>query len=697
MSKPLELIRNMGLNWFMYRSVYEFKKKLGLLERRYPVTFFSDEKLLSTITPSMTSKKEFVSWWKENSTPFFSSLETSNHKTLINLLDKDKVIKEADEICNYTFTYFSKWKVQYKALDWHYSPITKKNSPKDKHWMKIPDLAGEFGDIKYIWELSRFSFVYTLVRAFSITEDEKYVQIFWNIIEDWIENNPNQLGVNYKCCQEMSIRVMAWIFGLHAFKNHPLSTSDRIFSLFKTIYLHANHIEKHFEFSLRAVKNNHTITEAVGMYTVGLLFPFFDKSKLWKKKGLKHLQQEAMKQIYTDGSYLQHSMNYHRLMLQDYTWAIQLGKINGEQFSIEFLERVKKAVLFLYYHQDENTGKLPNYGMNDGALIHPLSTCDYLDYRPQLNAAYHIVTGKRLYESGIYDENLYWVCGREALTSEIEKIEKQSKLFEQGGYYILKGKQSSGTVRCATYKHRPFQADMLSLDLWWEGENVLTDAGTFSYNTDDKWLNYFNGTRSHNTIMLNQKDQMEKGSRFIWYKWLKSKVRKFDVNDYFSIFEGEHYGYKPYVHKRTVCNIQDSWVIIDDILGDSFIEPITLNQSWLFGIQNVQLNSNTIELNLKDMKLELLMLDENDSKNLFYYGDEENSRGWRSLYYGEKEPVQQMVRKLRINNNTRLITVIKPKEYKVTRVSTSSISIAGHVIHLNDIGINSIISNIEKE
>lgn len=697
MRKKFELLKNMGISWTTYRITYELRKKMGLLERKYPVTFFSDEQFLSTLTSSITTKTEFILWWKDNTTPFLSSVDASNSEILLDVLkeDKDKLIKDADEICQYTFTYFSRWKVQYDKLDWHYSPVTKKRSPKDKHWMKIPDLSGEFGDIKYIWELSRFSFVYTLVRAFVITNDDKYVKTFWSIVEDWIEHNPNQLGVNYKCCQEMSIRVMAWIFGLYAFKNNAISTDERIFSLMKAIYLHADHIEKHFEFSLKAVKNNHTITEAVGMYTVGLLFPFFDKSKLLKKKGLKHLQQEAMKQIYDDGSYLQHSMNYHRLMLQDYTWAIELGKLNNEQFSNEFLERVKKAVLFLYYHQDKHTGKLPNYGMNDGAIIHPLSTCDYLNYRPQLNAAYYSLTGNRLYESGVHDENLYWMCGEEALNAEIDQINTKSMLFDQGGYCVLKDSESYGTIRCATYKHRPFQADMLSLDLWWEGENVLTDAGTFSYNTENKWLTYFNGTRSHSTIMLDHKDQMQKGSRFIWYKWLKSKVIKFETNKKYSVFEGEHYGYKPYIHKRAVCNVGNSWIIIDDILANDFKEQITVNQSWLFGIQNVKLKSNSLQMNLENKELEMMMLDKNAIELSLYHGEEDNVRGWRSLYYGEKDPVHQLVRELKITNNTRLITVIKPKEKNVTCPSTSSICIDEHVIYLNDTGANRIISSIE--
>src|SRR5690606_37993428 len=133
-----------------------------------------------------------------------------------------------------------------------------------------------------------------------------------------------------KCGQEMSLRVMAWLFGLYSFIDHPETTSERVTTLLKTIYSHIDHVDKHFDFALKSVRNNHTISEAAGMYSIGLLFPFFDKSKKWKKKGKKHLESEVQWQIYEDGSYIQNSMNYHRLMIQVYTWVLRLAELNGD-------------------------------------------------------------------------------------------------------------------------------------------------------------------------------------------------------------------------------------------------------------------------------------------------------------------------------------------------------------------------------
>src|SRR5690606_21719825 len=85
--------------------------------------------------------------------------------------------------------------------------------------------------------------------------------------------------------------------------------------------------------------------------------------------------------------------------------------------------------------------------------------------------------------------------------------------------YVFKEKEVLTFIRCGSHKDRPSQADNLHLDIWYKGENVLQDAGSYKYNTTTDLLKYFMGTESHNTVMIDEYDQMKKGSRFIWYKW----------------------------------------------------------------------------------------------------------------------------------------------------------------------------------
>ncbi|WP_018394771.1 alginate lyase family protein [Bacillus sp. 37MA] len=683
MKASLEIMKNMGPKWTVFRIKYEIEKKLGLLQKQFPA--FSYEAF--DLNKHIVETKKLPQLIEESSERYFFSGLSDHYSELKDTFQIEKVVAEANNICDQTFRYFSKHSFSFDQINWQYNPDINKSAPADVHWAGIADLGSEFGDIKWIWELSRFSFVYPLVRAYAVTKDDKYVDAFWSYFEDFIEYNQPELGPNYKCGQEMSLRLMAWTFGLFAFRNHPASTDIRLESMMKAIYHHADHVEKHFDFALKSVKNNHSISEAAGMYTAGILFPFFDKAEKWRKKGKKYVRSEAMWQIYEDGSYIQHSMNYQRLAIQDLTWTVRLSQINNDSFDSKFLKRFGQTVLFMYQHQDLTTGRLPNYGMNDGAYIHPLTTCEYLDHRPALQAAWYTLHQEFLYGDETVNEIVFWLSGEKALLSRTAHVEQKSQAFPYGGYCTLRTEDSFGMIRCATYKHRPAQADMLHFDLWHKGQNILADAGTFSYNTDQDHILYFNGTASHNTVMVSEQDQMKKASRFIWLNWTKSKTLRAEKHDDIQVFEGEHYGYGAVTHRRGIIQSGDQWVIVDDIFGDVKEDKISL--SWLFGVQNVQqFQENEWSIELKDNEHWTLKTYSSELiSSQLYKGAEQPLKGWRSLYYGHKEAFPQAVMSSRGDQPMRFITIIGPSDERhEVSMKDGEVFLSNKVISLNGIG-----------
>jgi len=675
----------------MFRAKYELEKKLGLLKKQYPVFSYSKVELQS----KMITSELLNDLLKKNLKKNFFQVDIEKLSAFKEEMMLKDAVKEADHILQNKFNYFSKHVVDFECIDWHYSPFTGKKSPNKLHWTEIGDLSSDFGDIKWIWELSRFTFVYPLCRAFVITNDKKYAKAFWEMYEDFIEHNPPELGVNYKCGQEMSFRIMAWTFALNTFINSPETTNERLELMMKAIYHHADHVEKHFDFALKSVKNNHSLSEAAGMYTVGIVFPFFDLSRKWAEKGKRYIQSEANWQIYEDGSYIQHSFNYQRLAIQDLTWAVRLGQINGDKFEGVFLEKFKKTVEFMFQMQEPINGKLPNYGMNDGAYIHPLTSQKYLDHRPALQAAWLTLTDNRLYKETKVDEIAVWL-GIETGKSYHPPI-KESKLYQAGGYATLRNKEQFAMIRCATYKHRPVQADMLHVDFWDGAYNILADAGTYSYNTSQAESLYFNGTGSHNTIMLNESDQMTKASRFIWLNWTKSKINTFEKSTQATFFEGEHYGYSPVVHRRGVCQLQDALIIVDDLLGGIQKEKISLR--WLFGVKDVKRISNAKwEISLPDStkwKLDIIHPDAIDLAHL-YSGSKNPVSGWRSLYYGDKEAFPQLVINDEITGAARYITVLYKDNPSIdVSYNGKTLVIGDKKLDLSALGAKRIFENME--
>ena len=548
-----ELLSNMGVRYLSYRLFYELQRQTGFLKRKFPTD------------PPNNILLDLAEWRKSTQSFFFQSRETIALKK--NPTDS---LKEAFEnILSGKIQFFSS---QYFDLgvgyDWITNPDNGYRYDIRKHWIEVNEYRKKDGDIKYVWEKSRFSFLYTIIR-YDYHFEKDNSQFVFGQITDWIEKNPLNCGPNYKCSQEISLRIMNWTFALYFYKNSKSLTEDIFSMIIHSIYWQLLHVYRNINFSRICVRNNHAITETLMIYIGGLLFHFFPESKTWKEKGKKWFEQEIAYQIYKDGTFLQFSMNYHRVVIQLLTWAIRLSDIHKEKLNDIVYERAYKSLNFLYQCQEDSNGFLPNYGSNDGALFFKLSENDYRDYRTQLDALHVALTGESLYQTSMEDR--FWYGNNS--TSRFQPLKKQFGIlrFENGGYYLFREPETLTFIRCGQHKDRPSHADNLHLDIWHKGKNILPDCGSYKYNTTNESLKYFWGTASHNSVMLDNQDQMLKGNRFIWYFWSQAVDIQIKEEKDFYEFKGSvscfRHLSRRIIHKREVRKMKNKpeWKIEDRI------------------------------------------------------------------------------------------------------------------------------------
>lgn len=600
--KYYRVIRSKNLRYIFFRSKYEMERRAGLLTRKYPTA------LKPVATPSLSE-------WRENGCGWFfenrDSLEVARVKNP-ELKEKFEHILKGDVL------FFSKsWKELGTAYDWVTNPETGYHYNPHQHWTKVNDFSQEAGDIKFVWEKSRFSWLLTVCR-YDYHFEEDHAEFAIGQILDWIEKNPLNCGPNYKCSQETSLRVLNWLFALNFYKNSPALTEDGYQRIITSIYWQVDHVYKNINFSRIAVRNNHAITETLTLYLMGLMFPQMPDATKWKKNGKKWFEQEIAYQVEDDGTFIQDSMNYHRVVIQLFAYAIAIADRHGESFSEFVYDKAYKSVNFLYQCQEPSNGWLPNYGANDGALFFPLSDADYRDYRPQLDALHCLLTGRSLYDG--YLEDAQWIgTNVPASRKRFPKIERQYGLvkFDKSGYYLIREENALSFIRCGLFKTNG-STDQLHLDVWYKGENVLLDGGSYMYNTDDRTVRYFAGTESHNTIMLGDYDQMQKGMRFIWFyppTLLAADLR--EEADAF-VFEGKVIAFKQVregivVHRivRKMKGVQ-VWEVVDSIENASV--EIEKRQLW-HTVSDLNLTSD---------------------------GCRKDGKGWTSDYYGVKEENRQI-------------------------------------------------------
>ena len=656
------LYRELGPRWTLFRLAYAFRLRTGLIRLQMPMGEWNNHKNYISTEPA-----------GRVGAVFFRSVSRPSELPPNISWDKQTAIDEANRILNGEIKYFShnfiqtgfppKWHRDYFSdvilSDSEGSLATQSEtlrsqqplpqSDMNKHWSQLSDDSTT--DIKFVWEPNRFAFIYTLVRAYVASHNEEYPEAFWTLIEDWAQHNPPNTGPNWMDGQEIALRLMAWTFGYNAFVNSPSSTPQRKENFTLYVAAQAERIYKNIGYAI-STRSNHTISEAFGLWLVGLLFPELKHADKYLSLGRKLLEQEAAAQIFPDGSYSMYSLNYHRFILHIYLYAIQLGEINHSPFSTQLIDSVTKSIEYLSHLINPQTGEMPVYGSNDGALVLPLNNCDFTEYRPLLQLGWYITKKEFLFKPGPWDEDIFWLCG-ESFTAKSAKSAKENKnlsdlsvlraeSFPNGGVYILHSTNSHALLRCTDFTSRPSHADQLHMDLWIHGQEIAVDAGTYLYSGESIWRNGLAHTSVHNTVTVDNKDQMTMVSRFTWTNWSKGKVLQHDEN----LWQGEHDGYKPVSHKRTVVAFEDDrWLVIDHLLAN---ESHHYALHWLladgeFGMRKLASANGlwwqSFGSKLPDSKIMIQMgLLEGVGNFSLVRADSNSTRGWRSRYYGHKEP-----------------------------------------------------------
>ena len=417
--------------------------------------------------------------------------------------------------------YFGWFQVDDPAIPhWHRNPFTGAEVPEPlRPWWQIPDFDTRVGDIKTVWEASRFDWVLTFAQH-ACHGDPAGVERLNAWLVDWVANNPPYLGPNWKCGQEAAIRVMhlavaALLLGQ---VQRPMP------ALCALLMAHLQRIAPTIRYAI-AQDNNHGTSEAAALYIGGTWLAALGEpaGRRWAARGRRWLENRAGRLIEVDGSFSQYSLNYHRLMLDTYSlvehWRRRLDQ---PAFSPRLYRRLAAAALWLYRMTQPETGDAPVLGANDGARLIPLGDTDYRDYRPAVQLAMVLFADRCAYPgAGDWNRPLHWL-GVPVPTLIAEPL--GSVQLDAGGYSLLRRGAAWALLRYPRFRFRPSQADALHVDLWVRGDNHLRDAGSYSYHAGDEVTRYFGGTAGHNTIQFDDRDQMPRLSRFLFGDWLQAEA-----------------------------------------------------------------------------------------------------------------------------------------------------------------------------
>ena len=654
-------VKELGLKGTAFRLGWELKVRSGVAGRLGP----TPPRLDRLLWP----RPEIPLEWTR-CLPFADAASVGNAlRGLLPPQAPEDLRREAEQAARGLVRCFGRWEGDFgDPIDWQRNPVTRVRWPSWCLWTEALSDEGRVGDIKLTWEVGRFPHAYTMARAtaFDGALIDRLAPKLLAQMESFSQENAFARSVHWASGQEIVFRLMAWLFALDVLLSRgPWARRAQIL-VGDALLAGVAHLERHIDYARLAVYNNHLLSEALGLYMAGALLPESSVAHRWGTMGRRLLEEEAERQFYRDGAYIQQSHNYHRVALQDLLWACAFARAAGDAPAESWLRALERSVDFLVAQQNGVDGRLPNSGANDGALPAVLSTCDFTDFRPTLQAASLVSRGERLYEPGPWDEEAAWLLGPHRLDAPLRRLDRRAVSFAATGYHVLRGRspETFGTFRCGTLRDRFSQIDMLHLDVWWRGLNVLVDGGSYLYNGPAEWHEHFLGTASHNTVTIDGRDQMLHHRRFKVLYWTKARLLRFHDTEAWSMVAGEHYGYGRHsgrcVHRRSVLLVKDDlWVIADQVTG-SGRHAVRLH--WLGGDFPFTASPERGSLALMTPKGEFGVTVWNTNGEpaaaTVVAGQESPPRGWLSRYYGEKVAVPSLAVELGGDCPVTLVSVL---------------------------------------
>ncbi len=347
-------------------------------------------------------------------------------------------------------------------IDWTKNPL-----PTDEEW--------------HI-EWSKFYFGLDLAFAFSQTKDEKYLKTWQRLVSLWIE----QVSIGLDSSDVSARRIQNWIYAWMIFaRNNPRFSGEFINQICESLINQINYLRANL-----TPKRNHRTLELYSLFVASLTLPNLDKNGDLLKFSIEKLYENLVSDIQADGVHCEQSTHYHLIVLRSFLGVMENARKFDLQLPNDFTERVEKACEFaMHIHRPD--GEIPALSDSD--------TGSYLDL---IELAGEIFNRQ---------DFLFIGTKGEKGTPPNEK----NIGFETGGYYIQRSDWTTEAKflvfdcgRLGDGGHGHY--DLLNVEISTNGKPLIVDTGRFTYSEEGtrNWRHFFKGTAAHNTICVDEKDQI---------------------------------------------------------------------------------------------------------------------------------------------------------------------------------------------
>ena len=630
---------------------------------RYAFTQFGEEaghlfgldKIVDADLPENTNEETFIDPW----------IERDDQQTLVSRLRAGHqeyvagIVKAADALCRHEFELFGMVARFGPSVEWQADPVSGRKWPAEFHTrVRIFDGNSGNGDVKYVWELNRHQFLPVLGKAYRLTNDEKYASAGLALIDNWVEANPCNVGINWTSALEVAVRSLAWCWACALFEGSPSLTPALRRKILGSLSQHARYIERHLSFYFSPY--NHLIGEATALFVIGSLLPSLRRAARWRERGWAILESEMPKQYHEDGGTVEQATGYHHFTLGFHLHALLVRRRTSGESGGRLWSTLEKALEFSM-HMTRPDGSTPMIGDADEGKAFSFVQPDLWDFRMFLGLGAALFgRGDFKKIGGALPADAGWLVGdggwiaHEAVREETPH--GTSHALESSGYYVMRtgwepqahylgfdcGELAAGVSAQDTPSAAHGHADALSIEVSAFGEPMLVDPGFWTYNGAEEWHRYFRETEGHNTVVVDGRSQAEFRGRLKWSNAPRTETHEWLSLGAFDYAEGSHSGYQrlasPVTHLRTVAFVKPHyWVVRDELTGEG---KHTLERCFHFATAEVlrDIAANAVYTRLMNGRANLAVVPvERDGVKLeLARGGPSSAAGWLAVGYERK-------------------------------------------------------------
>ncbi|MDR2900146.1 MAG: heparinase II/III family protein [Treponema sp.] len=456
-------------------------------------------------------------------------------------------IARANDICENQFIFRDHWEME------------KTNEPvqfaESIDWFCKP---GE--DSEWTFAFSRHSFLLVLAKAYALTGDEKYITHYTRLVLDWIKAVPLTDAAKKTTWRsiEAGLRCENWLKSMMLIKDCKNLPVELFAEMDACLRIHAEYlVEAHGDFQRLS---NWGVLQDRGLFLAGIYFA----EQRYIDLTLKRLSDNLRLQVLPDGIHWEQSPQYHAEVLQCFLTVTQAAMRCNVALPKGFADAVHRMAKALSLWIKPN-GRLICQSDSDNV--------DARDVLVQAAVLFSDAELKTLANNEFFDGNI-WNMGIDAIKQyqDMKALphKPRSIAFPQSGNYILRDENNFLHMHCGSLGSGHGHADLLHIDLFAHGKDILIDSGRFSY-VDSAIRHELKSPAAHNTITVDGKD-------FSVYKnsWDYSKISMPIKGEYFfaeqcGFISGGHLGYLQegvFVFRKVVQAAPGLFIIFDELYAE---------------------------------------------------------------------------------------------------------------------------------